>query len=119
MSLNFFDHREIISRELVAFLRLRGYSKLSFSKLSNISRATVDRIIEGEGLSSTQYNEQIDKINKTFDLPDNYFITSLVSITPTTYTYSGYVAGSERSPKVKELLDGLDSVLEIYSLYLK
>jgi hypothetical protein len=34
MSLNFFDHRETITKNLVTFLRQKGYSKLSLSKLS-------------------------------------------------------------------------------------
>lgn len=96
---------------MVTFLRLKGYSKLSLSKLLNISRSTIDEIIKCENLSSMQYNKQIEKINEIFDLPDDYLITSVTSKPPKTYTYS--------DPKVKELLDGLDNVLEIYSLYLK
>ncbi|OMD92778.1 hypothetical protein [Paenibacillus odorifer] len=119
MSLNFFDHRETITKNLLTFLREKGHSKLSLSKLSDITRPTIDLIIKGEGLNSEQYNKQIQKINKTFDLPVNYFITPLISITPTKCTYSDHVAVSERSSEVKELLDGLNSVLEIYSLYLK
>jgi transcriptional regulator with XRE-family HTH domain len=119
MSLNFFDHRETITKNLVTFLRQKGYSKLSLSKLSDITRPTIDQIIKGEGLNSEQYNKQIEKINKTFDLPVNYFITPLISITPTMYTYSDHVAVSERSSEAEKLLDGLNSILEIYSLYLK
>lgn len=119
MSLNFFDHREVITKNLVTFLRLKGYSRLSFSKLTDISRPIIDQIIKGEGLDSKQYNKHIEKINKTFELPDNYFITSHISITPTTYTYSHHYVASEGTPETKELMDGLYNVLEIYSLYLK
>jgi hypothetical protein len=119
MSLNFSDHREMIAKNLVTFLRLKGYSKLSLSKLSGISRPIIDQIIKGESLNPNQYNKQIEKINKTFELPDNYFITSHSSITPTTYTFSNLYVNSERTPEVKELLDGLNNVLDIYSLYLK
>lgn len=117
--MNFFDYREMITKNLVTFLRQKGYSKLSLSKLTDISRPIIDQIVKGGGLNSVQYNKQIEKINKTFDLPVNYFITPLISINPTMYTYSDNVSVSERSPEVKELLDGLNNVLEIYSLYLK
>ncbi|OMD04122.1 hypothetical protein MKX34_28930 [Paenibacillus sp. FSL R5-0636] len=119
MSLNFYDYREMIAKNLVTFLRLKGYSKLSLSKLSDISRPIIDQIIKGESFDSQLYNKQIEKINKTFDLPDNYFITSHSSMTPTTYTYSDQYVHSERTPEVKELLDGLYNILDIYSLYLK
>jgi transcriptional regulator with XRE-family HTH domain len=119
MNLNFFDHRETIAKNLVTFLRMKGYSKLSLSKLSDISRPTIDQILKGEGLEYEQYNKQIGKIINTFDLPDNYFINPLISIAPTTYTCSIDFLDSERDPRVKELLDGLDNILDIYSLYLK
>lgn len=117
--LNFFDHREIIAKNLVTFLRQKGYSKLSLSKLTDISRATIDQIIKGKCLNSMEYNKQIEKINITFELSDNYFITPLISINPITYTYSDQCADPEKSTEVKELLDGLNNVLDIYSLYLK
>lgn len=119
MNLNFYDHREMIAKNLVTFLRLKGYSKLSFAKLSEISRPIIDQIIKGESLDSQLYNKQIEKINKSFKLPDNYFITSHRSITPTTYIHTDQYVDSERTPEVKELLDGLYNVLDIYSLYLK
>ncbi|WP_313640589.1 hypothetical protein [Paenibacillus sp.] len=100
MSLNFFDHRELIAKNLVTFLRLKGYSKLSMSKQSDISRPIIDQIIKGESLDSKQYNKQIEKINKTFELPDNYFITSHSSITPTTYTYSDHYVDSKKLQKL-------------------
>lgn len=119
MSLNFLDHRETIAKNLVTFIRMKGYSKLTFSKLSGISRITIDRIMKGGSFESEQYNRQIEKINKAFDLPNNYFINPLISTAPTTYTRSNDSVGSERDPQVEELLDGLDNILDIYSLYLK
>lgn len=104
---------------MVTFIRKKGYSKLSLSKLSDISRPTIDQIMKGRGLESEQYNKQIEKINKTFDLPDNYFINPLISTSPTTYTCPNDCVGSERYSQIKELLDSLDNILDIYSLYLK
>ncbi|WP_313640562.1 hypothetical protein [Paenibacillus sp.] len=119
MSLNFFDHRETIAENLVSFLRLKGYSKLSLSKLTYIDRTTIDQIFKGEGLNSKQYNTQIIKINKTFDLPEDYFTSSRSPILSTiTNTCVHQDAGSEKSAEVNELLCGLNNILDIYSLYL-
>lgn len=105
----------------MTFLRLKGFSKLSLSKLTEISRPTIDQIIKGESPNPKQYNSQIAKINKTFDLQDDYFINSTISFTPppARYAYSDHGSVEEKSPEVKELLDGLDNVLDIYALYLK
>jgi transcriptional regulator with XRE-family HTH domain len=120
MSINFFDHQKTIARNLVAFIRVKGYSKLSLSKLTGISRPTIDQILKGESPNQTTYNTQITKINQTFDLPDDYFITAQVTPSlslPLAYAYSDRGAGVEKSPQAKELLDGLDNVLDIYSMY--
>lgn len=120
MSVNFFDHRETIAENLVSFLRLKGCSKLSFAKITDIDRSTIDHILKGDVFNSKQYNTYIIKINKTFDLSEDYFITSRSSINPTIInTYSDHDAGSEKNAEVKELLCGLNDILDIYSLYLK
>lgn len=120
MNLNFSEHRETIAENLVTFLRLKGYSKLSLSKLTNIDRNTIDQIINGKGLYSKQYNTKIIKINKTFDLPEDYFISSgSPTMSTTTNTYAHQDSGSEKSAEVKELLCGLNNILDLYSLYMK
>ncbi|MFD0717648.1 helix-turn-helix domain-containing protein [Paenibacillus sp. GCM10027626] len=120
MSINFFEHQKTIAKNLVTFIRVKGYSKLSLSKLTGISRPTIDQILKGESPSQTTYNGQITKINQTFDLPDDYFITaqstSSLSL-PLSYAYSDHSYGEEKSEQTNELLEGLDNVLDIYSMY--
>jgi len=97
---------------------VKGYSKLSLSKLTGISRPTIDQILEGESPNQTNYNAQISKIIQTFHLPDNYFIIARVAPSlPPAYAYSDHGIGVEQSPQAKELLEGLDNVLDIYSMY--
>ncbi|MEK3875675.1 XRE family transcriptional regulator [Paenibacillus sp. FSL M7-0420] len=121
MSINYFEHRETIAKNVVNFLRLKGFSKLSLSKQTGISRPTIDQIIKGESPSPKQYNSQIEKINHAFALPEDYFITSRIPLSsaPPAYAYSDHGAGSAKDPMVRELLDGLDNILDIYSLYLR
>lgn len=121
MTINYFEHRETIAKNLVNFLRLRGFSKLSLSKQTGISRPTIDQIIKGESPSPKQYNSQIVKINHAFELPEDYFITSRISFpeAPPAYAYSDHGGGAAKDPVVRELLDGLDNILDIYSLYLR
>lgn len=120
MSINFFEHQTTIAKNLVTFIRLKGYSKLTFSKLTNISRPTIDQILRGESPNPSRYNDQIAKINQTFRLPDDYFITSqaIPSLSrPLGYAYSDHGTSVEKSKQTKELLDGLDNILDIYSMY--
>lgn len=122
MTINYFEHQKTIANNLITFIRMNGYSKLSLSKLTGISRPTIDQILKSESPNQTTYNSQITKINETFGLKEDYFLTAQpISFTPTlpAYAFSDHGADSERSQKVKELLDGLDNVLDIYSMYVK
>ncbi|MBW7475772.1 XRE family transcriptional regulator [Paenibacillus oenotherae] len=122
MNYNYFDYRESIAENLISFLRQRGFSKLSFSKLTNISRPTIDQILKGESPSPKQYNSQITKINETFQLPDDYFIVFQEEPMTTSryaYAYSDHGRDADKSPKTMELLNALDDILDVYSIYLK
>ncbi|WP_411348485.1 XRE family transcriptional regulator [Paenibacillus sp. WLX2291] len=119
---DFFSHQQHIAQNLTAFIRLKGYSKLSFSKLTGISRPTVDQILKSESPNPTLYNQQIAKITQTFQLPDDYLLRNQPELLPTShspYAFSDHAKGSERTPEAKELLEGLDHILDLYSMYIK
>ncbi|AIQ54777.1 hypothetical protein [Paenibacillus sp. FSL R7-0331] len=121
MMINFFDHRTQIAENIKAFMRFKGYTKLSLSKLTGISRPTIDLILKAESPNPTIYNNQIATINQSFELPENYFLESRITITPPepVYAYSDHGIGEARSERAQHLLDGLDNILDIYALYLK
>lgn len=122
MSLNFFEYQEVIAKNLLAFIRSKGYSKLSLSKLTDISRPTIDQILKGDSPNPTTFNSQIKKINQAFELPDDYLITDIpivVTTAPLAYAYSDRGSDQEKSPLSIELLDGLDNILDVFSMYMK
>ncbi|MDT3428715.1 transcriptional regulator with XRE-family HTH domain [Paenibacillus forsythiae] len=122
MTINFFEHQDTVAQNLITFIRLKGYSKLSLSKLTGISRPTIDQILKCESPNQTTYNAQITKINEVFGLREDFFLTAQpVAFSPALpfYAFSDHGSGSERSPQARELLEGLDNVLDIYSMYLK
>ncbi|MGG4219441.1 helix-turn-helix transcriptional regulator [Paenibacillus jamilae] len=114
MRTGFYEYKEIITQNLIVFIRLRGYSKLSLSKQTGLSRLTIDHILNGEITNPSVYNSNIEKIIQTFDLPNDYFLINQndqISFAPKTY--------SQQSLTVQELFDGLDNVMDIFSMYLK
>lgn len=122
MNYDYYEYRDLIAQNLISFLQQRGYSKLSFSKLTGISRPTIDQILKSESPSPKQYHTQITKINEAFQLPDDYFIVSQDEPTTTSryvYAYSDHGRDADKSPITMELLNALDDILDVYSLYLK
>ncbi|MGO4271808.1 hypothetical protein AB4Z22_18540 [Paenibacillus sp. TAF58] len=115
MEINLFNHQDTIAKNLLTFVRLRGYSRLSLSKITGISRNEIDQLLSSVSPNPNLYHSQIIQITKTFDLPIDYFlITDSHNESPSERNLFEY----QRSPKATELLQGLDNVLDIYSMYL-
>lgn len=114
MTEDFFENREIITSNLLVFIRQKGYSKLSFSKVTGIPRLAVDQLLNGEHINALDYNEHIYKVTQVFEIPVGYLLTKYTYLFPTTP-----MVHSERSQDAQVMLDGLDNILDIYSMYLK
>jgi len=116
MNINFYEQQDTITKNLITFMRLRGYSKLSLSKLTGIPRSTIDVILSSSNSNSTTYNTQVSKITEVFELPFEYFLHKPIESSATTLLDSD---NYQRSLQAKELLNGLDNILDIYAMYLK
>jgi transcriptional regulator with XRE-family HTH domain len=119
---NYYEHQNLIAQNLITFIRLKGYSKLSFSKLTGISRPTLDQILKGDSPNQTTYNTQISRINEALNLKEDFFLKTqplTVASPVVTYAFSDHGVEAKRSMQAKELLDGLDNILDIYSMYMK
>lgn len=69
--MDFYDYREIIAQNLILFLRKKGYTKLSFSKLSSIPRVDVDLLLENKLDDIQLYNHYIQEILSNFNLKES------------------------------------------------
>lgn len=115
MTANYFDNQETIAKNLVLFMRLKGYSRLSLSKLTEIDRTSIEQILNAQNIDEFAYGLQIVKINQVFEFADDYLLTS----TQTNSLQPTHIAYSERSELAQKMLDGLDDILDIYSMYIK
>lgn len=109
MSVDYFEHQENVATNLVLFMREMGYSRLSLSKLTNVPRSSIDEMLRGWIGEAQEYNAFIERIRLRFELPMDYFLKDVA-------LPQSNVA--RLSPEVQELRDGLNDVLDIYSIYL-
>lgn len=115
MTVNYFDHQETIAKNMVLFMREKGYSRSSLSKLSGIARPEIDQILSTQNIDEYVYVAQIVQIKQKFGLTDDYILspTQLNLLPPPPIVDEG------RSELAQEMLDGLDHILDIYSMHLK
>lgn len=68
--MNFYEYKENISNNLILFMRKKGYTKLSLSKLTNIDRKIIDTLLNNTIISTDEYNTYIENIIKIFNLDE-------------------------------------------------
>ncbi len=115
--------QQIIGENLLTFLRLNGYTKTSLSKLTGISRPTINQILEGQSPNPNIYEEQLKKITGALKLPLDYFINPPsnkpeIWQLPSTQ-YSDRSPAAKRSDIAQDLLDNLDELLTVAAFYIK
>lgn len=118
-----YSFKEKIGENLLTFLRLKGYTKSSLSKLTGISRPTINQILEGNSPSPKIYEDQIQKITDSLNLPLEYFLNSPTQ-KPETWQlpstqYSDRSSTLKRSELTQDLLDDLDELLTVAAFYIK
>ena len=120
--MNLFSNKEIIAQNLALFLRLKGYSKSSFAKKVGISRPTLDQLLEGSSPNEKTFLNQLDKIAAAFQLTkESFLIAPQIEKTYATppLQFSDHLANTgERTAQNQKLLEDLEDLLDIASLYL-
>ncbi|MFS0871090.1 MULTISPECIES: hypothetical protein [Paenibacillus] len=114
---NYYDHQQTVKECLLAFMRQKGYSRLTFSKLTNIPRRAINQLmLQGGGnIDKSEYNAYIVQINQTFNFAEDYLLTTREGVKSSTISS----VKSERSPEAEEAHFGLECILDIYSMYIK
>ena len=116
---NLFNNRKTIGAKLLEIMKSKGHTKVSFSKLTGISRPTLNNLFKGETDNRTTFNTHINKIIDAFNISleeiinydENKTMDSVVVFSdnaPNEHTYD---------PKAKEMLNVLDDILHLCELY--
>lgn len=57
-----FENRKLIGENILSIIKDNGYTKSSFSRITNISRPTLDKLFKGEVDSLATFKTHIEKI---------------------------------------------------------
>jgi len=117
-----YQYRKIIGENLSRYIRIKGYSKSSFAKLSGVSRPTLNQILLGESPNARVFQEQISRIAENLKLSAGYFLNEPAIQNndwgAPSVQFSDQTSGDDRDPKATELLQSLEDLMDIAALYL-
>lgn len=115
-----YDNRYKIGSNLLDFIKDNGYTKSSISKLTGISRPTIDKLIKGEIDNNTTLKTHIDKIVTTFNID----VEQLINYKHLDVENTDRMVASDNSPeeyevsdKTKKMFDLLNDIVDLYEVY--
>ena len=95
-----FEQRSLVATKLKECIRDKGFTKVSFSKLTDISRPTLDKLLSGSVDSKTTFDRHMQKILKTLNMSvDELMLYSARQVKPVLAVYS------KNAPKNHEMSD--------------
>lgn len=113
-----FEMRKLVGTKLKDYIRSNGFSKVSFCKKAEISRPTLDKILNGEIDSKSTFDKHLNKILTCLKIaPD-----TLMGFSPKAQSVD--VVYSQNAPvdyqmneKAKREYDLLQDILNLCSVY--
>ena len=82
-----FEQRSLVASKLKECIRDRGYTKVSFSSKADISRPTLDRLLNGTVDSKSTFDRHLQKILKVLNMSvEELLLYHSVSAKPVTTT---------------------------------
>jgi transcriptional regulator with XRE-family HTH domain len=116
-----FEIRKKVGRNILNIIKEKGYTKSSFSRLSNISRTTLDRIINGEIDNKAIFTTHINKIldNQILTVKELLYYNSeqeVINRTDSAFSDNS-PQNYELKPEAKNVFMILDDILHLCELY--
>lgn len=116
---NLFDNRKAVGSKLLEIMKSKGHTKVSFSKVTGISRPTLNNLFKGETDSKTTFTTHITKIIETVNITLEEIINyNENKIAQNVAVFSDNAPTEhEHYPKAKEMFNVLDDILHLCELY--
>lgn len=116
---NLFDARKTIGPKLLEIMKSKGHTKVSFSKLTGISRPTLNNLFKGETDSKTTFTTHINKIIETVNitLEDIINYNENKEIQSVAVFSDNAPVDHDFGPEAKKMFNVLDDILHLCELY--
>lgn len=117
-----FNERKRLGENILKLIRNNGFTKSSFSKRIEVTRPTLDSIIEGEINNVSKYNDYIDRIINVLGIREEDLLSTVSVLQgnrPSFVYFNNPPEGYEVREKTKGMFGVLEDVLHLCSIYYK
>lgn len=116
-----FENRKLIGENILNIIKDNGYTKSSFSRLTDISRPTLDKLIKGEIDSLATFKTHIQKILESQNMNEeqllNYVPKYKSKKEPVFALSDNAPENHTLNPKAQEMFGILEDIVHMCELY--
>ena len=114
-----FEQRSLVALKLKDCIRDKGYTKVSFAKKAEISRPTLDKLLNGSIDSKATFDRHLQKILKMMNMSvDELMLYSAQQIRPVEAVYSQNAPDNhEMSDTARKQYDLLMDIIDLCAIY--
>ena len=114
-----FEQRSLVASKLKECLRDKGYTKVSFAKKAEISRPTLDKLLNGSVDSKSTFDRHLHKILKMMNMSvDELMLYSVQQIRSVEVVYSQNAPDNhEMSDTARKQYDLLMDIIDLCAIY--
>ena len=114
-----FEQRSLVASKLKDGMRDKGYTKVSFSKKTDISRPTLDKLLNGRIDSKTTFDRHLQKILRVLNMSvDELMLYSAQQSRPVMAVYSQNTPEDhEMSDTARKQYDLLLDIIDLCAIY--
>jgi transcriptional regulator with XRE-family HTH domain len=118
-----FDQRSLVAAKLKDCMKERGYTKVSFAKMTDISRPTLDKLLNGTVDNKSTFDKHLNKILGALNISaeellyhDNIYHDNMSKVESKDYIIdsAGDYQMNDKAKKQYELLMDIVGLCEIY-----
>lgn len=116
---NLFLNRKSVGPKLLEIMKSKGHTKVSFSKLTDIKRSTLNSLFIGEIANKATFTTYINKIIETANITLEEIVNfNENKVTQSAAAFSDHDLNQHSiSPEAKEMFNVLDGILHLCELY--
>ena len=115
-----FEQRSLVASKLKECIRDKGYTKVSFASKADISRPTLDKLLNGAIDSKSTFDRHLQKILKLLNMSVDelmfYHSVSAKTVTMTVFSQNAPVE-REMSEKAKQQYNLLLDIIDLCAIY--
>ena len=116
-----FENRKLIGKNILNIIKDKGYTKSSFSRLTNISRPTLDKLIKGEVDSLATFKTHIQKILDSQNMDEEQllnYVPKYKAKKELVFALSDNAPENHAmNPKAQEMFDILEDIVHMCEIY--